>query len=73
MRTTITLDDDVSAEVARLRREEGLALSQAVNRLARAGMARTRGRKKYVHRSAEIGITVDVTDIGAVLDVLGER
>src|SRR4051794_32418857 len=38
MRTTVTLADDVAAAVDRLRREEGLGLSEAVNKLARAGL-----------------------------------
>lgn len=38
MRTTFTLDDDVVSEVERLRREEGIGISEAVNRLIRLGM-----------------------------------
>jgi hypothetical protein len=72
MRTTFTLDDDVAAAVERLRREEGLGISEAVNRLIRAGMARPPVRQRYVHRSSDLGLTVDVTDIGAVLDVLDD-
>ena len=72
MRTTFTLDDDVAAEVERLRREEGLGLSQAVNRLARRGMAQPRRASKYEHRAADVGLRVDVSDIGTVLDVLDE-
>lgn len=72
MRTTFTLDDDVAAAVEKLRREEGLGLSEAVNRLIRAGMVRPERRHRYEHRSAEIGLKVDVTDIGDVLDVLDE-
>ena len=37
MRTTVNLDDDVAAEAERLKRAEGIGLSEAVNRLARAG------------------------------------
>jgi metal-responsive CopG/Arc/MetJ family transcriptional regulator len=73
MRTTLKLDDDVVAELERLRREEGLGLSEAVNVLIRRGFAQPRRRTKYEHRSADVGLRVDVTDIGAVLDVLDER
>ena len=72
MRTTVQLDDDVVAEVERLRREHGLGLSEAVNTLARQGMVRPEGTSAYVHRSASVGLTVDVTDIGAVLDLLDD-
>lgn len=72
MRTTFTLDDDVAAAVERLRREEGLGLSEAVNRLIRAGMVRPKREHRYRHRSADIGLKVDVTDIGEVLDVLDD-
>ena len=72
MRTTLTLDDDVAAELERLRREEGLGLSEAVNVLIRRGIARPRRRAKYEHHSADVGLRIDVTDIGAVLDILDE-
>jgi hypothetical protein len=72
MRTTITLDDDIVAEIERLRREEGIGPSEAVNRLIRAGMVAHPRRREYRHRSAPIGLRVDVTDIGAVLDLLDE-
>lgn len=70
MRTTFTLDDDVAAAVEQLRRQEGIGLSAAVNRLIRAALAQPKQRARYRHRSADVGITVDVTDIGSVLDVL---
>lgn len=70
MRTTFTLDDDVAAAVELLRREEGLGLSEAVNRLIRAGMVGPKRRSTYRHRDADLGLRVDVTDIGAVLDLL---
>lgn len=73
MRTTFTLDEDVAAEVDRLRREEGLGLSEAVNRLIRSGLAGAKPpRSRYRHRSADVGVKVDVSDIGAVLDLLDE-
>lgn len=39
MRTTLTLDDDVAAAVARRRTERGTGLRQEVNDLLRAGLA----------------------------------
>lgn len=72
MRTTFKLDPDVAAAVERLRREEGIGLSEAVNRLVRAGMVRPKTRHRYRHRSTKVGLKVDVTNIGEVLDALDE-
>jgi hypothetical protein len=38
MRTTLTLEPDVSAEIERRRRERGTSLKQEVNELLRAGL-----------------------------------
>ncbi|WP_372733875.1 hypothetical protein [Nocardioides sp.] len=73
MRTTITIADEVFAEMERLRERDGLGPSEALNLLARRGMARrATPRVDYVHRSDDVGIRVDVTDIGAVLDLLDD-
>jgi Arc/MetJ family transcription regulator len=73
MRTTITLDDDVAAAVRRLRQEEGLGMREAVNRLLRAGIAAEPPPRSYEHRSSDLGLKVDVADIGAVLDLLDDE
>lgn len=72
MRTTITVADDVYAEVERLRRAEGLGLSEALNLLARRGMAAQAPRMEYVHHTRDLGIKVDVMNIGEVLELLDE-
>ncbi|MCB1253945.1 MAG: CopG family transcriptional regulator [Austwickia sp.] len=73
MRTTITVSDDVAAEMERLRRVEGLGPSEALNRLARRGMAaRDAPPRPYVHRTADLGLMVDVSNIGDVLDLLDD-
>jgi Arc/MetJ family transcription regulator len=72
MRTTISLDEDVAAAVKELRRTEGIGVSEAVNRLVRAGLTRPSRRRPYRQRSADIGIRVDITDIGVVLELLDE-
>lgn len=72
MRTTFKLDDDVASEVERLRREQGLGLSEAVNHLIRRGLTAPPRRTAYEHRSVDVGLKVDVTDIGDVLDLLDE-
>jgi len=72
VRTTVTVDDDVMAEVDRLRHAQILGLSEALNHLARAGIAAaaSSGSASYEHRSATIGIRVDVSNIGEVLELL---
>ncbi|WP_298889817.1 ribbon-helix-helix protein, CopG family [uncultured Serinicoccus sp.] len=73
MRTTITLSDDVAAEVERLRRERGMGPSEAVNALARRGMAAAdEPVLHYEHHSTQLGLKVDVRNIGEVLDLLDE-
>jgi len=72
MRTTFTLADDVAAEVEKLRRAEGVGISEAVNRLIRRGLARPARHQRYVHQATDIGLKVDVTDIGSVLDLLDD-
>lgn len=70
MRTTINLDPDVAAAVDRLRRDEGLGLSEALNRLARAGLARPGRRPRFKQRTADLGgFLVDVSNVQEALDV----
>ncbi len=72
MRTTVTLDDDVAAAVEKLRRQGGAGVSEVVNRLVRAGLAQPAERHRYHHRTSNLGIKVDVSDVGAVLELLDE-
>lgn len=70
MRTTVTLDDDVAAEIERLRRVTGIGLSEAVNLLVRSGIARPTERPVYKQSATDMGQRIDVTDIGGVLELL---
>lgn len=72
MRTTVTVADDVAAEVERLRREEGLGPSEALMKLARRGMSRRTMDVSYHHTTASLGLHVDVSDVGAVLEILDD-
>lgn len=70
MRTTITLDDDVAAEVER-RRAQGKGPSETINELVRLGLLRSQGeRVPFVQRTVALGLQVDVTNIGDVLELL---
>jgi Arc/MetJ family transcription regulator len=72
VRTTVTLDDDVAAAVERLRRAEGLGFSAAVNRLVRAGLVQRRDVRPFRQRTADLEFTVDVRNVGEVLDLLDD-
>jgi hypothetical protein len=69
MRTTVTLEKDVAAAIASLRRERGLGLSEAVNDLIRKGLMYRPSRKPFVQRSQSMGPPlIDLTDIGWALE-----
>ena len=73
MRTTVNLTPDVEAEVARLRREQGLGVSDAVVVLARRGInAASTGRSTFSQRTASLGAKIDVSNISEVVDLLDE-
>jgi Arc/MetJ family transcription regulator len=73
MRTTVSLDDDVAAAIEQVRRLEGTGVSQAVNRLIRAGLVRPEAKGSYHHRTSNLGLKLDVSNIGEVLDLLDDR
>lgn len=69
VRITVNLADDVAAAVEQLRRERSLGLSEAINELARSGLARqSTSRPRFVQRTHELGLTVDVTDVAKALE-----
>ena len=70
MRTTIDLADDVAAAVEKARRERGLGLSEAVNDLVRAGLLPREPRPPFRQKTYSMGLKVDVSNIGEVLDML---
>ncbi len=73
MRTTVTLDDDITAAVARLRDERHIGLSEAVNELARAGLASstTPRRRTFNQRTASLGLYLDVANVAEASERLG--
>ena len=70
MRTTVTLDEDVAAAVGRLRRERGVGVSEAINQLARAGLAVKRSRPRFRQRSVPLNLRVDATNVAEALEQL---
>jgi hypothetical protein len=73
MRTTIRLDTEVAAAAERLRRERHVGLGEAVNELARAGLARGTETRRFRQRTAKVGLTIDVTDVADALELLGDH
>ncbi|WP_128772302.1 CopG family transcriptional regulator [Actinomyces oricola] len=72
MRTTVRLDPEVAAAAEQLRRERQVGLGEAVNELARAGLARKPAPTRFRQRTAHVGLKVDVTDVADVLDLLDQ-
>jgi hypothetical protein len=70
MRTTVTLADDVSAAVERVRRERSIGLSEAVNELIRSGLAVRAPAQPFEQRSRPLGLRIDVTDVADALELL---
>jgi hypothetical protein len=60
MRTTLTLDPDVSVELEALRRERGLSLKDAVNHALRRGLrAMAEGHSRgpaFATKSVDLGV-----------------
>ncbi len=77
MRTTLTLDDDVAAALARRRTERGTALRREVNELLRAGLAATSRSAGEAEQGYELP-TFDsgralITDHRAMKDLLDDE
>jgi len=72
MRTTVRLDPEVAAAAERLRRQRHIGLGEAVNELARAGLARTEGSKPFRQRTASVGLRIDVANVAEALELLDE-
>lgn len=70
MRTTVVLEDDVATAVERLRRERGLGLSEALNELARAGMAVKPVRNRFHQQTHEMHARIDVTDVAEAIELI---
>ncbi|MDT4916600.1 MAG: hypothetical protein QOH89_1300 [Pseudonocardiales bacterium] len=70
MRTTVRLDDDVAAAAQKLARERHISMSDAVNELARAGTHIDAKRKPFEQQTADMGLLIDVSNIGETLEFL---
>jgi hypothetical protein len=72
MRTTVRMDPEVAAAAERLRRERHIGLGEAVNELARAGLARAEKATPFRQRTASVGLKIDVTNIAETLELLDQ-
>jgi len=74
VRTSIRLDDDVTAAARRLQQTEKIGFGQAVNRLARRGADRADARTAPYARPVPLrslgGSRFDLTDTEDVIDLL---
>jgi hypothetical protein len=78
MRTTLTIDPDVAAEIESLRRQERRALKAIINDLLRLGLERYRDRARRPQKVREYTKSMDlgqprlpnVDNIAEVLSIL---
>lgn len=73
MRTTITLDDDVTALIESERAQTGESFRDAVNRLLRRGARPAAPRERPALPELPGRPLLDVTDVSAVLTALDEE
>lgn len=70
MRTTVSLADDVAAAVQRLRKERSIGLSEAVNELIRAGLAKRQVANRFQQQTYDMGEGIDYSNIGDAIETL---
>jgi hypothetical protein len=70
MRTTVEFDDDATRAIERLRREQGIGVSEAVNRLIRQGLLPREQPKPFHQPVRALGLTLDVSNVAEALEVL---
>lgn len=72
MRIILRLDLEVAAAAEQLRRERQISVGEAVNELARAGLARGQKSGCFQQRTADLGFAIGVTDITDALELLDQ-
>ncbi|MGH3561650.1 MAG: CopG family transcriptional regulator [Mycobacterium sp.] len=69
MRTTVNLADDVARAVERLRRERTIGLSDAINELIRAGLAKREVRTRFRQKTHDMGrAIIDYSNIWEAIE-----
>lgn len=72
MRTTVTLAPDVAAAVAQLRAARGIGTSEALNEIARRGLAAPAEHRPFRQRTSAMRLSVDVRNVAEALDLLDD-
>ena len=70
MRTTVEFEPDVAKAIARLRREQGLGVSDAVNELIRRGLLPTTEPSPFHQVTFDLGLKLDVSNVAEALETL---
>ena len=70
MRTTVEFDEESTAAIERLRRDEGLGVSEAVNALVHRGLVQRDPQPPFRQRTRALGIRVDVSSVADALEAL---
>lgn len=70
MRTTVEFDSDTAKEIEKLRRSEGLGVSEAVNTLIRRGLLDRPPVAPFRQRAFDLGLKIDISNVAEALDVL---
>ena len=70
MRTTIELDEDTAAAIARFREDTGLGVSAAINHLVLRGLEGPRTTSPFQQHTYPLGIKIDVSNVTAALERL---
>ena len=70
MRTTNTLDPDVTAAIEQLRKRSNQGISETVNRLIRRGLEARSERQRFVQQTRPLGVRVDVRNVAEALELL---
>jgi hypothetical protein len=70
MRTTVEFDEESTAAIERLRREEGLGVSEAVNALVHRGLVERDRPVPFRQKTRALGIRVDVSSVADALEAL---
>ena len=70
MRTTVEFDDESTVAIERLRREEGLGVSEAVNALVHRGLVERDPQVPFRQKTSALGIRVDVSSVADALEAL---
>jgi hypothetical protein len=70
VRTTVTLAEDVTAAVEKLRRERSIGLSEAINDLIRAGLIERRKVSPFRQKAHDLGRGIDFSNVAEAIETL---